>query len=76
MKGGLTICLIIIIILVLGFFLFYPQQEKTNSWLNLLKERLEERYQESKEEIQADQAWQTIKNFLWRLPNQLKEKVL
>ena len=76
MKGGLTICLIIIVILVFGFFLFYPQQEKTNSWLIGLQKNFNQRCQQSIKEIQADQAWQTIKNFLWRLPNRLKEKVL
>ena len=92
MRGSLTVCLIIIIvILVFGFFLFfYPQllskveeegenflqEEKTNSWLIGLQENFNLRCQQSIKEIQADQAWQTTKNFFWQLLNRLKEKAL
>jgi len=53
----------------------FLQEGKTNSWLIDLQENFNLRCQQSIKEIQADQAWQTIKNFLWRLPKRLKEKV-
>jgi hypothetical protein len=78
--------IVILIFLLLGAFLFYPdllswikdkgkdlsQDEKIVSWSNLLKGRLEEHYQESKEEIKADPAWQATKDFF---KNFLKEKL-
>jgi len=53
----------------------FLQEGKTNSWLIDLQENFNLRCQQSIKEVQADQAWQTIKNFLWRLPKRLKEKV-
>ncbi len=90
MKGSLKIFLIIIIFLIFGFFLLYPrflsevkegsesflQEEKTNSWLSTLQENFNQRCQQSIKEIQADQAWQTIKNFFQRLVKEKLTKVL
>lgn len=54
----------------------FLQEEKTNSWLIGLQENFNYRCQQSIKEIQADQAWQTTKNFFWRLLSRLKEKIL